>query len=366
MGTLVQDKSGAFYGTASGLDGVKESWGIVYKLTPSVKGKRWSYSILCKFNHEPGGGRYPIGGLVLDPQGNLYGGTENGVVFELSPPTQSNGAWSYQTLWSANAGTWEGGAPVGTLLRERDGALYGTIGTDPENPYGAIFRLLPPTTAGASWTYQTLYSFQFGSDGVGPAGVIADASGNLYGTAGGGLNLAGTVFELLRPSTGDAGWSFNLLYSLRGGSTDGYNPIGNLYLSPGGALYGVTAQGGTSGQGLVFQLAPPAKGQTAWTESVIYQFASSDQAFAMGGVIGSAAGYLYGTTAQNMSNHPGTVYRLAPPAPGGSIWQEKTVVDFKTAIEPEGSLLRTSNGTFYGTSRFGGTSNLGTVFQVGP
>jgi hypothetical protein len=68
--------------------------------------------------------------------------------------------------------------------------------------HGTVFRLTPPTTSGGQWTETVLYSFTGGIDGQAPdGGLIADASGNLYGTTIPGGSGSGTVFKLTLPVT---------------------------------------------------------------------------------------------------------------------------------------------------------------------
>jgi uncharacterized repeat protein (TIGR03803 family) len=84
-----------------------------------------------------------------------------------------------------------------------------------------------------------------------------------YGTTPGGGNSGnGTIFKLMSPAKGQTAWTETLLYSFKGGS-DGVGPtqIGSLIADNQGALYGTTTGGG-SDNGTVFELMPPAKGQT--------------------------------------------------------------------------------------------------------
>src|SRR5438270_49153 len=105
----------------------------------------------------------------------------------------------------------------------------------------------------------TIHAFT-GSDGGNPVGnLIADQSGALYGTAsiGGSSANAGTVFQLTPPTAGGSAWTTTLLYIFSGGS-DGNFPESGLVLGNKGALYGTTYHGGRFNFGTVFQLTPPA------------------------------------------------------------------------------------------------------------
>ena len=101
-----------------------------------------------------------------------------------------------------------------------------------------------------------LHSFN-GTDGSGPdAGLVRFGSlSDLYGTTSyGGVNGAGTVFELTPTQGGN--WIETVLhnFSLVGG--DGNEPEGSLIFDPSGNLYGMTELGGTYNSGAVFEITP--------------------------------------------------------------------------------------------------------------
>src|SRR5260370_6321423 len=133
--------------------------------------------------------------------------------------------------------------------------------------------------AGSDSSEKVLYSFRGGSDGAYPVGaLVADKAGNLYGTTseGGSSNCSagcGVVFELTPPSTQGGAWTETVLYRFTGGS-DGAAPESNLIFDAVGNLYGTTAGGGdASSDGTVFQLTPPSTPGGTWTETVLYRFA---------------------------------------------------------------------------------------------
>jgi uncharacterized repeat protein (TIGR03803 family) len=154
----------------------------------------------------------------MDGAGNLYGttfeggihqtcsqNTSCGTVFELSP--REGGGWTERVLHSFGEG-FDGTNPDAGLLIDAAGNLYGTtvwggiVVCEPEFECGTAFALMP--REGGGWTEKVLHSFGrgFGSyDGVYPlGGLIMDGAGNLYGTTWlGGVNQAGTVFEITPP-----------------------------------------------------------------------------------------------------------------------------------------------------------------------
>jgi uncharacterized repeat protein (TIGR03803 family) len=166
---------------------------------------------------------------------------------------------------------------------------------------------LPPTAGGKAWALTTLWAFS-GKDGAEPnAGLTADEDGVLYGTtaAGGDSTGCGTVFELTRPASGGKDWTLTTLRRFSGG--DGCGPNGAVIVDKNGALYGTTAAGGPPSSvpacfgvscGIVFKLAPPADGGTAYTEQVLWAFSGKNGAGPNAGLTAHRNGVLYGT-AQN-------------------------------------------------------------------
>src|SRR5262249_642933 len=131
------------------------------------------------------------------------------------------------------------------------------------------------TAAFAANSMRVLHNFAAPpADGEQPtAGLIADAAGNLYGTAVGGTTNNGIVFKLSPPSTQGGAWTETILYSFLG-STDGSDPAGGLIFDAAGNLYGSTFQNGYHNFccGTVYELSPPTGGTGSWTLTVLYAF----------------------------------------------------------------------------------------------
>src|SRR5579871_722790 len=166
---------------------------------------------------------------------------------------------SYTTLYEFGVAP-DAKFPV-SLVRDSTGVLYG-VGSGGGQGYGAVFSLTPPAAAGAAWTESVIHSFA-GHDGSSPNALALDANGVLYGTTNyGGTSGNGTVFRLAPPAVPGARWNLTVLHNFTGGA-DGSFPAG-LTIGSKGAPYGTTSAGGIFGSlcgpgcGTVFQLAPPA------------------------------------------------------------------------------------------------------------
>jgi uncharacterized repeat protein (TIGR03803 family) len=230
----------------------------------------------------------------------------------------------------------------------------------------AIFTvMLSVTSTGAAAQEKVLHSFNNdGTDGTLPqAGLIFDGAGNLYGTtSGGGSSNNGTVFELT--PAGGGTWTEKVLYSFHGGA-DGNSPRAGLIFDGAGNLYGTTYNGGTNDAGTVFELTPAGGG--TWTEKVLWTFNDTNGSNPQAGLIFDAAGNLYGTTRNGGTSDNGTVFELTPAA--GGTWTEQVLWRFGTGTDgtdPRGGLIFDGAGNLYGTTSLGGSSRVGVAFELTP
>ncbi len=185
LGGVVPDKAGNLYGAA--LLGGSANAGGVYQLTPSL-----TESVIYSFSGASDG-YVGGGGVILDQAGNIYGTTlgggagGGGVAYELT-----NGTWAYNLVYSFSGST---NGAYDKFTMDQAGNLYGATSNDGLYGYGAVFELTP--SGGGSWNYTSLHDFTNGSDGANPNGsLVFDADGNIYGTASGGANGDGVVFEI--------------------------------------------------------------------------------------------------------------------------------------------------------------------------
>lgn len=255
---VVFDHVGTLYGTTYTGGGGKCSCGTVFSLS-SDAGGRWTEKILHNFDYDGKDGVEPLAGVVLDAVGSVYGTTYWGgahgwgVVFEVS--RKANGKWEERILHSFN-GT-ENATSAGVIL-DALGNLYGTTYGDGTHRYGSVFELSPSTNG--KWILETLHSFNGNNGCCLVAGLVLDATGNLYGTTRfGGPNqcppfTCGVVFELSPGPTGR--WAERVLHNFDDSGTDGTIPEASLIFDASGNLYGTTFQGGRYEYGTVFEITP--------------------------------------------------------------------------------------------------------------
>jgi uncharacterized repeat protein (TIGR03803 family) len=360
-------------GTACGGRGC----GTVFQLTPGKA--KWTKHDVFSFRQSDSSGSTPLAGLIFDGSGNMYGTTLSGgahhigTVFEITP--QTDGKWMQTILHNFAIKGGDGNYPMGSLIFSGSGNLYGTTSDGGKYLSGTVFELTPGTNG--QWTESLLYSFcpiEGCPDGATPtSNLIFDVSGNLYGTAtGGGAQQSGTVFELSPGSNGQ--WTETTLYSFQNNNVDGVNPYAGLIFDASGNLYGTTYWGGVYGAGTVFELSP--NGQGGWTEEVLYSFNTngSDAQDPYAGLIFDASGNLYGTSQYGGSGTGcqdnggcGAIFELSPDA---GQWTETVLYNFNDngtdGFDPVGGLVFDSLGNLYTTTIEGGDDGYGTVVELTP
>jgi uncharacterized repeat protein (TIGR03803 family) len=354
---------------------------------------------LYNFTGSPDGAS-PIGALVADSAGNLYGTTTAGginsakivkagsvdivgppppsgagTVFELSPPAAGSSTWTETILYTFQGGT-TGAYPVaGSLAIDAKGNLYGTTesgGASARYDGGMVFELVKPKKGSAVWTEKKLTEF----NGAGILGkttvpyapngaVVFGPDGALYGTtSAGGAHNQGVVYRLALPHT------LSVIYNFGANSTDGSTPYGSVVFDKAGNLYTPTFAGGNTGNGTVVELSPPGAAGVSWTETLLHSFdTNSDGGAPRMGLTIDAKGNLYGTSAHmanNAQTGQGAVYELSPPAAGSTKWAETVLNIFpengnKGASPGFSTVTVDKSGNLYGTTEIGGTDNGGTT-----
>lgn len=370
---LTLGPAGALYGTT--YTGGSGGAGTVFRLTPPTAGHgAWTLDTLFGFQDSAAGAN-PLGNLVIDKAGAIYGTTifggknftgknrGRGVIFKLSPPGKPGGAWTESVLFSLTKN--QADDTGFGLVMDSKGALYGAASDGGRKGFGTIFKLTAPAKTGAEWNATTIHAFQE-TDGSQPSSLVIDQDDALYGTTDnddwpdGHESGYGTVFKLAPPAGGGSDWTFTTLHAFSGGS-DGNGP-NSLVIGARGTVYGVTS--GKTGfhpsyQATVFKLTPPTAGQTAWKKTTLYSFDRKNDGFSGSGLALSKTGSLFGTTSYSGTPNAlgyGTVFRLDPPATGGTAWVGRTIYAFKAGKDgaiPFGLVIDRA-GTLYGATGSGG------------
>lgn len=367
-GNLITDSAHNLYGATSG--GGSGTYcvggcGTIFELSPGPHGA-WTETVLHNFNGNDG--IEPFAGVIMDAAGNLYGTTYQGgthgggTVFELTP--SPDGGWTETVLYNFGTGTL-GGFPLGGLIMDGAGNLYGTTSEGGTYNQGAVFELSP--NSGGGWTGTVLHNFGNGNDGIAPIGsLIMDAAGNLYGaTFNGGQNRDGTVFEV---SPGAGGWTESILHSFDG--NDGYGPSNGLVMDAAGNLYGTAYQGGNLvvcapfGCGTVFEVSPVVGG--GWTETTLYNFnGQPDAGYPLSTLILDGARNLYGTTSVGGNDNSGAVFKLSPRQDG---WTETVLYSFNRdgsgGDYPGSGVIMDRAGNLFGVTSFGGINDSGVAYEL--
>ena len=198
---LTSDSVGNLYGTTRNAVGgcnPPNECGTVFELTPAPNGK-WTFEVIHRFVGGDDGSDPSVSGLIIDDAGNLYGTTEHagpydsGVLFSLTPG--ENQKWSYRVLHAFNNYS-DGSCATGHLVRDPVGNIFGTACLGGAYGYGTVYKLTP--NLDETWTFSVVYAFS-GSDGANPVGnLLLDEAGDLFGvTASGGSFGAGAVYEIV-------------------------------------------------------------------------------------------------------------------------------------------------------------------------
>jgi len=319
------------------------------------------------------------GVLTLGASGDLYGTTQGqgtatpptagyGTIFRITPGGELS---TLYTFCGPNCGDQR--VPWAGVARGPDGNFYGVTDEGGNSNMLCIGSVDFPFSCGLAYkitpegAFSVIYNFcslENCADGSNPnTQLIVGIDGNLYGiTQSGGTNSAGTVFKLT------LGGKLTTLYSFT------VSPCGNgngvcapLAQADNGNVYGMSAQGGTNGAGIFFELTP------SGTFTPLYNFCSqancADGANPAGFVLGSD-GNFYGVANLAFFNLCGTLFKVTAKGALTTLYPfAGTFPGGPDGCQPAG-LVQHTNGTFYGEATYGGANDgcpsvtCGTLFSL--
>jgi MYXO-CTERM domain-containing protein len=380
VGNLVQGADGALYGVSSPATSI--TGGVIYRTTPDGSDVRTLYQL------KPEDALSPAGGLALASDGLLYGTTKfgqagqidgAGSIFRIA--ASGNGFQIIHRFAPVTASN-QDGSPINTngaypeaeLVEGADGYLYGTTRAGGPNGTGTVFKIsrdgtdFKPLYVFAAITSAAGSGLTVTQDGAAPVGpLVAGADSYFYGTASqGGTNGRGTVFRIAFDGTG-----FQVLHHFSATTADattgllenadGATPLGGLVDGGDGFLYGLTAQGGIDGNGVIFAI--PADGSTF---NVLHSFTGADGARPIAELMVASSGKLYGVTSTGGVNAEGTTTTLGTIFSidrAGTGFARLYSFDGKNGSLPSSRLLETASGVFVGVATSTGNCSYGTIFR---
>ncbi len=346
---LIQATDGYLYATTDGGGAFGE--GTVFKMTPLGL-----LTTVASFSGDDGND--PVPAVVQGTDGNFYGTTQYGgtnetcsagcgSIFKMAPDGTLTSLYSFDVT--------HGDRPsVAPLVEGNDGNFYGTtFGGGKVCACGTVFRISP------AGHFTLIHSFTGGSDGAEPySGLILASNGNFYGvayTAGDGGE--GTIYKIT--PTG----SFSTVFSFAGNGSNGNNPLGGLVQASNGNLYGTTAHGGTGCCGTIFEFT------LGGVFTTLHNFDQTDGGLPLASMMQGSDGNLYGTTQNGGTSASctvgcGTLFQISPTGAFISLYSFCSESACPDGDQPIGGLVQDTNGSFYGTTPFGGTNNDGTVYRL--
>ena len=302
-----------------------------------------SFKVLHNFKGSPDGAE-PASSLLSG--GNkfygttLYGGMGYGTAFEI-------GIDGAERVLHKFTFTPDGGVPRAGLTNVHLGQYYGTTSLGGKD-LGTVYEM------DADGNERVLYAFESFNTGANPESDLLSIGSLLYGTAGGGAFADGIVYEV------NGRGVEHLVYAFKG-TPDGHRPVGGLVrLGYNAMMYGATRTGGAHNYGCIYQVS-----RNDGTESVLYSFKGrGDGEFPEAG-LSVMNNRLYGTTSRGGANNDGTVFELSEDG------TERLIHSFSGSdgAQPRAKLT-VMNDKLYGTTEFGGhacdnsVSTCGTVFEL--
>ena len=349
QGSLLLASNGLLYGmTVSGGAGTPAAAGVIFSYSIATN----AYTKLVDLGSGVGQGANPTGELIQATNGKLYamtrlgGATNVGVIFEydIAGPTYS------KKIDLVNS-TAIGSAPFGSLIQVSTGKIYGMTSNGGNSGGGVIFNYVI-----SSNTYTKKIDLNT-SNGGNPNGHLIQASnGLLYGLAAvGGTNNVGVLFEYNK-TTNTYTKKIDML------STNGITPFGSMLQASNSKLYGLTSAGGTSGLGTLFEYDISLN---TYTKRVDFtgNIGTNPGSVPYGSLVQfSGNGKLYGMTKQGGTSAQGVIFEFDPTT---NVYTKKIDLTAVSGFSAFGSMVE-SGSKLYGMTQLGGANSLGAIFEYDP
>ena len=351
---LIEGSDGYLYGMTP--TGGSAGKGSLYRTTP-----QGSVVIIHSFGDGSvtNDGATPTDNLIQASDGNFYattsagGSAGKGAVIKATP----SGTVTILHSFGDNSVTNDGASPTASLIQGSDGNFYGTTPAGGSAGDGTVFMITPLGSV------TILHSFGDGTvtaDGLSPNFNLVQAiDGNFYGTTPlGGTASAGTVFRI----TAQGG--VTILHDFQDGTVtdDGSKPMCGLVQNTDGNLYGTTSLGGSASEGCAFNIST--QGQV----NILYSFGSFiyDGLYPAAGLLIGRDGFLYGATTDGGSAGNGALFQLSPQGQETVLhsFGDKSVANDGNETAAANNLVQASDGHFYGTTSLGGSASDGVIFKL--
>ena len=339
--TLVQGTNGNLYGTT--YNGGANLQGTVFNVTTSGQLK-----IIHNFGATTTDGAFPTGGLTLGTDGNFYGttmqgGTQSmGIIFKITPTGTLTILHNFNTFK-------DGAFPWGPPILASDGNFYGTTSGGGANSRGIVYKIT------SSGTFTEIYKFDVtllhGYSPIAPPTQGTD--GFLYiPVSQGGTSFCGTILKLSTSGVVNNTYSFPC-------GPGGYFPIGPLVQASNGNFYSTTQNGGTNNEGTIYQVTP------GLAVTVLHSFGATfgDGTLPAAGLLLATDGNYYSATSDGGSSGDGTLFNTSTSGTYSSLYSFNNTVNL-TQTSPLSPPIQATNGLLYGMTEFGGPTNNGTIYSL--
>jgi uncharacterized repeat protein (TIGR03803 family) len=337
--TLVQGTNGSLYGTT--YSGGSNLAGTVFSVTTSG-----TQTLLYSFKGGTKDGSNPTGGLTLGTDGNFYGTTQQGgsatqgIVFKITT------AGVLTILHNFNAAV-DGAFPWGPPILASDGNFYGTTSGGGTKGNGIVYKIT------SSGTFTVVYKFDV-THGFAPiAPPTQGTDGFLYiPVSEGGNEYCGTIVQLSTAGVLNNSFSFPC-------GSGGSLPIGPLVQAANGNFYSTTQNGGSNGEGTIYQVTP------GLAVTLLHNFGAvfGDCTYPSAGLLLATDGKYYGSAADGGGKGDGCLYNTTTSGSYTGLYTFDNTSN-GTQISPLAPPVQATSGLLYGVTEFGGPSNDGTVYSL--